>query len=355
MNQDVIQVPFGGVAASKLHGLFERGYTVCGVAIQRTTQNSNFDRGAITTGGMVMWWRPEQHKSELHRLHEENQTLHEKNGLLKYALTAYEKPKEQGHGAAPAPQNLYQITGNVADVNTVLIERAELHRLQAENDGLRALASGGIDLFERYSTFKAKCAELEAMLDAVGAGGVGQSIKPQVQADTAPAAWAIYSDDGTAIRLWSKNKATAQDAADKFGRPLVPLYAAPQPTENLRCESTQKRLATLWGYVKKEPDHLRGITKMVPVSQMLEALRTKYSDLIYESNQKMAVQFEEDIFTINEFLQRIQQEAAEKEREACAALCDDIVQEEEGKLDRDYNREGAAEELAALIRARGQQ
>lgn len=111
------------------------------------------------------------------------------------------------------PQNLYQITGNVADVNTVLIERAELHRLQAENDGLRALASGGIDLFERYSTFKAKCAELEAMLDAVGAGGVGVSIRPAVQADTSPAAWA-----------------TAQDAADKFGLPLVPLYTAPQPT-----------------------------------------------------------------------------------------------------------------------------
>lgn len=313
MKQDVIQVPFGGVAASKLHGLFERGYTVCGVAIQRTTQNSNFDRGAITTGGMVMWWRPEQHKSELHRLHEENQTLHEKNGLLKYALTAYEKPKEQGHGAAPAPQNLYQITGNVADVNTVLIERAELHRLQAENDGLRALASGGIDLFERYSTFKAKCEELEAMLDAVGAGGVGQSIKPKVQADTSqepgtgipasvptgwklvpveptddmfiegmeadcrgrpsidddnhvrsilramlssapdappppaaqqsPAAWAIYSDDGTAIRLWSRDKATAQDAANKFGLPLVPLYTAPQPT---RQPLTDEKLYALY-------------------------------------------------------------------------------------------------------------
>ena len=152
MTKEVIEVHFDGVAARKLRDLFERGYTVCGVAIQRTTQNSNFDRGAITTGGMVMWWRPEQHKSE----------------------------------QVPAPQNLYQITGNVADVNTVLIERAELHRLQAENDGLRALASGGIDLFERYSTFKAKCEELEAMLDAVGAGGVGQSIRPSVQADTAP-------------------------------------------------------------------------------------------------------------------------------------------------------------------------
>lgn len=95
--------------------------------------------------------------------------------------------------------------------------------------------------------------ELEAQLYAIGAGGVGASIQPPVQPDTAPAAWAIYSDDGTAIRLWSKDKATAQEAADKYGRPLVPLYTAPQPTENLRCKSTQKRLAMLWGYVKQEP------------------------------------------------------------------------------------------------------
>lgn len=54
-------------------------------------------------------------------------------------------------------------------------------------------------------------------------------------------------------------------------------------------------------------------------------------------------------------VERIQQEAAEKEREACAALCDDMVQEEEGKLVRDYSREGAAMELRTLIRIRGQQ
>lgn len=121
---------------------------------------------------------------------------------------------------------------------------------------------------------------------------------------------------------------------------------ASQPTENLKCKSTQKRLATLWGYEKKEPDHLRGITKMVPVSQMLEALRTKYSDLIYESNQKMAMQFEEDIFTINEFLQRIQQEAAENEREACAKVCD-------ARYMGDNNREDMeAKRCAETIRAR---
>ena len=49
----------------------------------------------------------------------------------------------------------------------------------------------------------------------------------------------------------------------------LPLCNAPQPTENLRCKSTQKRLATLWGYVKKEPDHFRDATQMVPTRQPL--------------------------------------------------------------------------------------
>lgn len=75
----------------------------------------------------------------------------------------------------------------MADAASILrSQHARIAELEAENKSLRILASGGIDLFERYSTFKAKCEELEAMLDAVGAGGVGESIKPQIQADTAP-------------------------------------------------------------------------------------------------------------------------------------------------------------------------
>ena len=114
-------------------------------------------------------------------------------------------------------QNLHQITGNVADINTVPIERSELRRLHTENNG------------------------------------VGESIKPPVQPDTAPAAWAIFSKDGTAMVMWSRDIPSAKNTAEKLGLPLVPLYTAPQPTENLRCKSTQKRLATLWGYVKQEP------------------------------------------------------------------------------------------------------
>lgn len=90
---------------------------------------------------------------------------------------------------------------------------------------------------------QARIADLEAQLYAIGAGGVGASIQPQAQPDTAPAAWAILSDDGTAIRLWSKDKATAQEAADKHGRPLVPLYTAPQPTRQPLPADTYTALA----------------------------------------------------------------------------------------------------------------
>ena len=164
------------------------------------------------------------------------------------------------------PQNLYQITGNVADMNTVLIERAELRRLQAENDGVHALIAVHQRTLERCLELKAECAELEAMLDAVGAGGVGQSIQPPVQADTAapaqppaahqePVAWRVHPFD---YGVGSKGVYALTMLLDQVemwkrkGWRVEPLYTAPQPTENLNCKSNQKRLATLWGYVKQD-------------------------------------------------------------------------------------------------------
>ena len=58
---------------------------------------------------------------------------------------------------------------------------------------------------------------------------------------------------------------------------------------------------------------------------------------------------------VEQVLTRFARLVSAAEREACAALCDDIAQEEQGKFDRDYSREDTAEELAVLIRARGQQ
>lgn len=77
---------------------------------------------------------------------------------------------------------------------------------------------------------QARIAELEAQLYAIGAGGVGQSIQPPVQPDTAPAAWAIFSKDGAAMVMWSRDMPSAKNTAEKLGLPLVPLYTAPQPT-----------------------------------------------------------------------------------------------------------------------------
>ena len=198
-------------------------------------------------------------------------------------------------------------------------QHARIAELEAENKQLRILASGGIDLFERYSTFKAKCEELEAMLDAVGAGGVGESIKPsaidalrlaesvfraygdhhaakpdeekaqrnyqlaeqmraallastsQESAQQKPVAWLVCSTnpDGSLkvehAATWKEaahehiNDAIVEYEVSEAGSWIVqPAYTAPQPTENLRCKSTQKRLATLWGYEK--PQHRQPLT-----------------------------------------------------------------------------------------------
>lgn len=132
-----------------------------------------------------------------------------------------------------------------------------------------------------------RIAELEAKLYAVGAGGVGQSIKSKVQDDTAPAAWAIYSDDGTAIRLWSRDKAKAQDAANKFGLPLVPLYTAPQPARQPLTEDqlrdalrqcphdTAENLRVRWLYAKDFARAIEAAAANQPARQPLTDSQVK--------------------------------------------------------------------------------
>ena len=82
---------------------------------------------------------------------------------------------------------------------------------------------------DQIQQLQARIADLESQLYAIGAGGVGQSTQPPVQTDTAPAAWAIFSKDGTAMVMWSRDMPSAKNTAEKLGLPLVPLYTAPQP------------------------------------------------------------------------------------------------------------------------------
>lgn len=123
---------------------------------------------------------------------------------------------------------------------------------------------------DQITQLHARIADLEAQLYAIGAGGVGQSIRPPVQADTAaqqePVAW-MYEWNGR-THITTTDQRPIEHAHPHFNK-SKPLYTTPQPTENLRCKSTQKRLATLWGYAKQEPDHFRDAAQMVPASNPL--------------------------------------------------------------------------------------
>ena len=83
----------------------------------------------------------------------------------------------------------------------------------------------------------ARIAELEAQLYAVGAGGVGQSIHPQVQPDTSPAAWAIFTKGGF-CRMLSQDRALIERTAAELGVKAEPMYRctgrAPQPHTRAR-------------------------------------------------------------------------------------------------------------------------
>ena len=72
---------------------------------------------------------------------------------------------------------------------------------------------------------------------------------PPPAAPQEPVAW-MYEWNGR-THITTADQRPIEHAHPHFNK-SKPLYTAPQPTENLRCKSTQKRLATLWGYVKQE-------------------------------------------------------------------------------------------------------
>ena len=51
---------FTGLPGRKLRDLLSAGWWVSGVCFQRTEEDGTVRRGAITTGGMVLWWNTEQ-------------------------------------------------------------------------------------------------------------------------------------------------------------------------------------------------------------------------------------------------------------------------------------------------------
>lgn len=49
---------FSGLPKRKLENLLAQGYRINGVSIQRSSPDGvTIERGAVTTGGMVLWWQ----------------------------------------------------------------------------------------------------------------------------------------------------------------------------------------------------------------------------------------------------------------------------------------------------------
>ena len=56
-----LSVPMGRIAERKLDSLIVDGYSVCGVMIERSNEDATqVKRGAVSVGGLVLWWSPEQ-------------------------------------------------------------------------------------------------------------------------------------------------------------------------------------------------------------------------------------------------------------------------------------------------------
>ena len=132
-----------------------------------------------------------------------------------HAPTHHHQEKAMTKHPEATPQNLYQITGNVTDINTVLIERAELRRLQAECAELR--------------TMQARIAKLEAQLHAVGASSQPQA-QPGTVAHQEPVAWRVHPFDcgiGSKGAFALTMRPEQVEMWKRKGLRVEPLYTAP--------------------------------------------------------------------------------------------------------------------------------
>lgn len=65
--EGVVMLEFTGVPSRKVEKLLQDGWQVNGVSIERTNEDGTVSRGAVTTGGMVLWWNNEQDTADAAR------------------------------------------------------------------------------------------------------------------------------------------------------------------------------------------------------------------------------------------------------------------------------------------------
>ena len=204
---------------------------------------------------------------------------------------------------------------------------------------------------------QARIADLEAQLYAIGAGGVGASIQPQAQPDTAPAAWAIFSKDGTAMVMWSRDMPSAKNTAEKLGLPLVPLYTAPQTD---RKPLTDEQIIEIADKTQTAEPGTDGYILPISFARAIEQAHgitggpaMTRDDIIKFARNADVLDFRDSdsdphVAQMVEFLKRFAELVATAEREACAKVCE--ARHANGNYQHDTRHE-----CAAAIRARGQQ
>lgn len=74
--------------------------------------------------------------------------------------------------------------------------------------------------------------------------------QPDTNTVSEPVAWRCFDGEGDFEYLSEEPSEETRAWSARYNREWEPLYIHPQ---NLNCKSTQARLATLWGYEKKQP------------------------------------------------------------------------------------------------------
>ena len=98
-------------------------------------------------------------------------------------------------------------------------------------------------------SLQARIRELEAMLYAVGAGGVGKVEQPQVEQE--PVAWMFHAGDVWKFRWHHFNRPTGDDALKHW----KPLYAHQQPRQPLTDDAIADLMMRTWGCASIAPRH----------------------------------------------------------------------------------------------------
>lgn len=105
---ETIAQTFTGVPMRKLRELLAGGWQVNGVCFTRTEEDGTVRRGAVTTGGMVLWWNSEQQPAApgIEDLEHENRLLRARNERLQATLGRIAPRLEAACGASAMPPKI---------------------------------------------------------------------------------------------------------------------------------------------------------------------------------------------------------------------------------------------------------